>query len=335
MKVKDSFRKVVFSKLNQEQIDSFYKIYYKLRYPSEMQKRISGGTLNPDKIIYIIRPRVDGTEGLMSLYMNVIRNLFYAEQHGYTCVVDFKNYKTQYSDSDHPGSVNIWDLFFTQPSNIVLEDAYKSKNIIFSGLEIQLFRPDVLEVSFEKEHLKKLHEFIFSKVDFSEITRKKVSEEEQKLNLNYQTTLGLYLRGTDYTSLKPSGHPIQPTVNQACEKINELLLTHPGIERIFLVTEDNNIYKEIKYRYPDKCSIVSFDSFVKDYSGNHLLAHDKSVSELGTPYERGMNYLVKLIILSKCNYLICGNTMGSWSAAIFNGGIGNYIYAFDLGRYGK
>ena len=204
-----------------------------------------------------------------------------------------------------------------------------------SGLETQLFRPDVLEVSFEKEHLKKLHDFISSKIEFSETTKKWISEEEKKLNLNYQTTLGLYLRGTDYISLKPSGHPIQPTIDQACEKINELLLTDPGIERIFLVTEDNNIYKEIKYRYPDKCSIVSFDSIVKDYSGNHLLAYDKSVYELGTPYDRGMNYLVKLIILSKCNYLICDNTMGSWSAVIFNGGISDYNYAFNLGKYDK
>lgn len=334
MQLKDKIRKQLFAHMDQTQIDDFYKIYYRLRYPDEMEKRKSYGDLNKDKTVYIIRPRKDCTEGLMSLFINVMWNIYYADQHQYVSVVDFKNYKTQYYDASNP-DFNVWNLYFTQPSNISLNDAYQSKDVILSGLNIQYYRPKELNMTFDKENLEYLHNFLFSKIDFSEVTKKKVRDEEFILNLDYANTLGLYLRGTDYTSLKPSGHPVQPTLNQAFEKVDEVLTQNNEIHSIFLVTEDEKIFEAVNKKYANMCKTVSFDQYIKDYTGDKLLAHDQSIYELdASPYVRGMNYLVKLIILSKCNYLIAGKTNGSWASCIFSGG-SNYQYIFNLGKYGK
>ena len=143
------------------------------------------------------------------------------------------------------------------------------------------------------------------------------------------------MRGTDYVKLKPSGHPVQPTIKQAEEIINDYINKYE-IEKIFLVTEDGTIYKDIKQIYGDRCVIVTFDSFVNNYDGKNFLSHDKSINDLNaSPYKRGLNYLVKLLILSKCAYFIGGDTMGSWAACTFSDKNFKDKYVFQLGVYGK
>lgn len=334
MILKNNIRKILFACMNQESIDTFYKIYYRIKYPQGMEKKCSYGEKNPGIVFYVIRPRIDGTEGLMSLFINVLRNLLYADSKGYVPVVDFKNYHTQYDDNIN-GETNSWNFYFTQPSNYTLEEVYSSKNVILSGLEIHWYRPMLLEKSMERENLKTLNDFVSKRIYFSDRVLNAVKSEEERLKIDYCTTIGLYLRGTDYIALRPSGHPIQPTAEQAESVVDEYIRKY-GAEYIFLVTEDAYIYDSIKTKYGEACKIVSNDSFIKHYSGKKFLSHDKSVNELNqSPYVRGLNYLVKLIILSKCRYFVGGDTMGSHAANIFSGDGYKDAYMFNLGLYGK
>lgn len=332
--VKNTIRKLLFSRLSQHTIDRFYMTYYRIRYPREMRKECSYGENNKDKIFYVIRPRTDGTEGLMSLFVNVIKNLYYAKEHGYEPVVDFKNYHTQYDDNIN-GEGNSWNFFFTQPTRYSLDDVYSSKSVILSGLEIQWYRPDLLQQRYDDESLGKLHDFIFNYIDFNSSVKKRVDEEMSKLELNREKTLGLYLRGTDYVELKPSGHPVQPTVDQAVRVVKDYIKMY-DVEKIFLVTEDGRIKEGIQKEFGKMCVTVSYDTFINNYDGKNFLSHDKSISELSeSPYERGLNYLVKLIILSKCYYFVGGKTMGSWTACLFSDNRFVDKYVFELGFYGK
>lgn len=334
MNIKNNIRKVLLNNLSQDTVDFVYKIYSKMRYPSQMQKICSFGEKNPDCTIYIIRPRTDGTEGLMSLFINAVHNLCFAEEHGYEAVIDFQNYHTQYSD-DVGGKKNVWDFYFTQPSKCSLNEAYQSKNVILSGLEISWYKTELMKKSYDDVDLKKSHDFIFGKINFSVNVETAVTEVLDKMQIQLDKTLGLYLRGTDYIALKPSGHPIQPTVEQAIDVVNEYIAKY-DIEKVFLVTEDAKIYKKIKSKYADMCVTVPGDTFVEDYKGKNYLSHDNSISELNvSPYMRGLNYLVKLIILSKCGYFVGGDTMGAWSTMLFAGGSYKKKYIFDLGTYGK
>lgn len=333
-KLKNQIRKILFGKMSQNSIDRFYKVYYRVRYPKEMQEKCSFGNLNGDIIFYLIRPRTDGTEGLMSLFVNAAKNIYYARENGYVPVVDFENYHTQYDDVVD-NKRNAWEFYFTQPSNYSLNEVYQSKNVIKSGLEMQWYRPKLFERKYNDESLEALHEFLFGQIDFSEQVKSAAKMEIEALQMDCARTIGLYLRGTDYTTLKPAGHPIQPTVEQAVEVVERFMQKYP-IDNIFLVTEDGNIYREIKKIYKEKCIVVSFDSFVDNYDGKNFLSHNKSIDELNTsPYKRGLTYLVKLLILSKCAYFVGGDTMGSWATMMFAGNQYKDKCVFDLGTYGN
>jgi uncharacterized protein YfkK (UPF0435 family) len=326
-KFKQFIRKKLFIRLNNRNIERFYSIYDFFFHHRELQKRVSYGKINPDKTFFVVRPRIDGIEGLMSLFMSAMENVYYAEQKGYIPVIDFQNYYTQY----YVEGKNIWNYYFTQPSKYPIEEIRKSKNIILSGIAHRNY--ELFNQSFNPNDLRKLHDFIFSKIDFAPEVYRLV--EQELIGINLKNTLGLYLRGTDYIQLKPSGHPVQPTVEQAIIKVDELIAKY-RVDKIFLVTEDERIYFEINKRYNNKCIIASFDSFISNYSGKDYLSKDKRANFGGlSSQERGLIYLCKLVILSKCGYLIGGNTMGSWAACAFSEG--EYIeqYIFDLGKYGK
>lgn len=332
MNIKNMLRKVLFSALTDSQIELFYKIYYRLCYNDEMQKKIKKGNQNKDLVFYVIRPRKDCVEGLLSLFWNVVRNINYAEEHNYIPVVDFQNYKTQYTMKDNE---NDWNYFFTQPSNYSLDVVYKSKNVILSGLEIQWYKKSLFKANYDQAALDNLHQKIFKSIDFSPEVKKRVNEEITSLNLELDNSIGLYLRGTDYTSLKPSGHPVQPTVSQAIEVVDNYLNKY-NIISIFLVTEDGEIHDSIKKRYGNMCVTPKFDKYIYGYNGKKLLSNDEHIKDLAdNPYERGMQYLIKMIILSKCGYLIGGNTNGMWAVNVFAENAFKDKYIFDLGVYGK
>lgn len=332
MNIKNTMRKYLFSRFNESQIDNFYKVYYRIRYSDEMQITQTYGENNGDKKFYVIRPRKDCVEGLLSLFWNVVRNMDYAIENNYIPIVDFQNYKTQYTITNDE---NVWNYYFTQPSEYSLEEVYSSKNVILSGLDILWYKKNIYKANYESKCLEDMHQFIFQNIDFSDEVKKRVNQEIGRLGINMQHTIGLYLRGTDYIKLKPAGHPIQPTVEQAFDVVDDYIDKY-GVHFIFLVTEDGEIYEKVQEKYGKWCKVLESDSYIYNYAGDKFLSNDKSINELSdSPYERGMHYLVKMIILSKCGYLIGGNTNGMWAANVFAQTDFKDKYIFELGTYGK
>lgn len=151
--------------------------------------------------------------------------------------------------------------------------------------------------------------------------------------IDFESTLGIYARGTDYTRLKPKGCTIQPSIQMIISKANEYIQKY-HLKKIFLVTEDNNVYSALSKEYGNSLMTASFDSFVTNYNGTDFLSKSpEACRELGnSPYYRGVNYLVKLLLLSKCHYLVSGVTNGSWAVNVFSEGFED-AYWFNLGRY--
>lgn len=139
---------------------------------------------------------------------------------------------------------------------------------------------------------------------------------------------GILIRGTDYTKLKPAGHPIPPTPEMAAAKLDEFIAKYKT-ERVFLATEDKDIYDYFMNRYGN--IIYTTDkNLIASYSGSDYVANAiHSVNK----YQFGLDYLVKIICLSECRYLISSKTSGSNFARLLNNG--RYIedYNFELGRY--
>lgn len=83
--------------------------------------------------------------------------------------------------------------------------------------------------------------------------------------------------------------------------------------------------------FPESICTVSFDSFIKGYDGKQYLSKTNLLEK--DKKKRGIDYLVKIILLSRCRYLISSITMGSIAAYCYNGGKYEEEYIFDLGYY--
>ena len=288
----------------------------------------SYGNKNPNEVFYVIRPSTDdGIQGLLSLFTQTMRQIDYAKKKGYIPYVDFKNFKTQYYD----GKNNVWELYFTQPSNVTLEEIFASKNVIYSGVSLKktenlkLYKSSIF---YDKEICDYCHNLIWNNINLTEEVKKIVNKENMEINV--EKCIGVYVRGTDYIKLKPSGEYAQPDLEDVIKKIEEFLKKYPD-NNIFLVTEDYEYYRRLKDKFNKKLKIVSFDSFIKDYKGNDYLSRTELLAE--DKYKRGLDYLVKIILLSKCDKLISSITCGSVSAFALNGNKYSDKYIFNLGKY--
>lgn len=302
-------------------------LYYCIARRDVLQKRKSFGEYNENKIIYLIKPDYqDGVEGLLSLIHKQVIYIDYAKQKGYIPYVDWKNYMTQY----YNGIDNVWEYFFMQPSEITEEEVYSCKNVYLSGWTFNNINPLGLfekDIFFDKEIEKKSYDLLFNNLRFSNEVLKVVETEAQ--NIDIDKCIGVYVRGTDYVRLKPSGEYIQPNVRQVEEQIIKFVNKYNA--PIFLVTEDGEIYDSLVIRFGKSIRTVSYDSFIYNYDGKDVLSKS-NVLEANKKL-RGQRYLVKMILLSKCKYLISSITQGSKFSYALNGG--KYIdeYIFNLGLY--
>ena len=302
-------------------------LYYCIARRDVLQKKKSFGEYNENKIIYLIKPDYqDGVEGLLSLIHKQVIYIDYAKQKGYIPYVDWKNYMTQY----YNGIDNVWEYFFVQPSEITEEEVYSCKNVYLSGWTFNNINPLGLfekDIFLDKEIEKKSYDLLFNNLRFSNEVLKAVETEAQ--NIDIDKCIGVYVRGTDYVRLKPSGEYIQPNVRQVEEQIIKFVNKYNA--PIFLVTEDGEIYDSLVIKFGKSIRTVSYDSFIYNYDGKDVLSKS-NVLEVNKKL-RGQRYLVKMILLSKCKYLISSITQGSKFSYALNGG--KYIdeYIFNLGLY--
>lgn len=307
-----------------------YKIkffYYSLARRDVLQHKKSYGSSNPDKIIYIIKPDYqDGVEGLLSLIHKQVLYIDYAKQKKYVPYVDWKNYKTQYYD----GINNAWNYFFRQPSKLSEKEVYSSKNVYLSGWTLKNINSTGLlglDIFFNKELERESHNLLINNLEFNIEVMKLVEKEARQLDIG--NCIGVYVRGTDYVKLKPSGEYIQPDVKQVEEKLIEYIDKYNT--PAFLVTEDGEIYDSLVTKFGESIKTVSYDTFIRNYDGKDVLSRSKVLDE--DKKLRGQKYLVKMILLSRCKYLISSITQGSKFSYALNGGEYEDEYIFDLGVY--
>lgn len=144
-----------------------------------------------------------------------------------------------------------------------------------------------------------------------------------------QEALGVFIRGTDYVHLRPEGHPVQPTVEQLMNKIDAFLSSYK-VSKIYVVTEDYGIFQKLKDRYGSMVFSAD-DNFAYEYdekTGGYVESTFNN-----DPYERGKSYLLRLLLLLKCEYLITSRATGSDFVLDYKQSEFKAQYIFDLGVY--
>ena len=320
-------RKIAFL-LNEKSI--LYKILEKINlvifHWDKRMKLTHPGEMDEDKTYLVIRPQSD-TEGLLSSYYYVVSYINWGQERGYICYVDFDSELCQYHiKRSINGTTNAWEYYFEQPNKELNRKLIsEKKNVLYSGWrfckQIPIIKKD-LETVRSETNLKITREKLKVKPYILEIVKEKICSK-----FNGKSVLGVYIRGTDYVSLKPSGHPIQPNIEDVIVKIKEFLSKYE-IDYIFIVTEDKNYYDKISGIFKDKIISSNKETFWDYKPGNYI-----SNSFKNDPYERGLEYLVKMIMLTECDYLISSITNGS----LFSYGLkeDEYIdsFWFNLGFY--
>ena len=274
---------------------------------------------------YVVIQREGNHLGLMSYVITNLGAINKFDNKGYIPVIDMMNVKNQYISDKQIGKVNTWEYFFEQPAGISMEDIKEKEYIIFD--KVVRNRPND-SIKF----------FLNKKINYKwrNIAKKYLKlkpEIEELINTHYSNyfkkgdkVLGVLARGTDYVALKPFRHPVQPTVDQMIAKVDEVFNKYK-YDKIFLATEDSNIYDVFRKKYGNKL----ITHVQKRYSINKKMflseIEDKDV------YKKGLNYLISIVLLSKCNAFVGCVTSGTVAVQLFNPHY-EYEYYFNLGRYG-
>lgn len=302
-------------------------LYYLAARRDVLQKKLSCGERNPDKTIYVVKPDYqDGVEGLLSLVFRQVLYIDRAKSKGYIPYVDWKRFKTQYHDGVH----NAWEYFFRQPSALTEEQVYSSKHVYLSGWTWKNCNPQGLfeaEMFHNAQVEAESHRVLTENLLFTEEVLRRAEEEAQRLEID--RCIGVYVRGTDYVRLRPSGEYVQPTVEQVKEPLAAFIEKYRA--PVFLVTEDGSIYDSLSESFGDQIRTVSFDTFIRNYDGKDVLSRSHVLNE--DKKKRGQDYLIKMLLLARCRYLISSITQGSKFSYALNGGRYEDKRIFDLGLY--
>ena len=286
---------------------------FKSEYKKEKIKNKT--TLNEDKKLYIIR-RI-GNSGFFSNFFYVLGHLVYAEKKHYIPLIDMENYKTLYNeDVLCQGTNNAWEYYFNPKINISLSQAYNSKNIILSdNYYLSQYVPSYVgfkESDIKPNDIEKLHNIFFKHF---EIKPEIIAARDSFVKQNFDSaTIGIHLRGTDMFNCK--GHPQPADLEKFLSALDEILAEN-NLAKIFLCTDETYYVDFLKERYGDK--IITRDVYrAKGHAGNGIHLENKQNEREFHKYNLGLEVLLDSLILSKCQYLIYGNSNVPLSSIVFN-----------------
>lgn len=161
-----------------------------------------------------------------------------------------------------------------------------------------------------------------------------IENEYKTIFSSYKKVLGVICRGTDYTTMKPSGHPVQPCVNEIIEHCQNHMKTSE-YDAIYLATEERQIKEAFGAAFPGKILENKRKYYDDIYYSSQEISYIKDVhfDRENNNYWMGLEYLSSITLLSRCTSLIGSNCGGTMAAIFMNDHKYEYTHIFDLGLY--
>lgn len=282
------------------------------------------------KDIYIIRWN-NPSAGLFAYVLNIMGEIWYAQERGYVPVVDMQSEQNTYLYKELVGKENAWNYFFNSIGEISLDECKKYRNVYVGYGKGQLYSPcpSVGWMTSKKEitHWQNMAQKYLS---FTPKAMEYCMNSFSTMISDSDRVLGVKCRGTDYNSVSAKGHPIQPSVDKVITKADKIMHKF-GCNKLYLSTEDKTIIEVFREHYGDKLIVSS--SHRVDYDMNlETCVSLYSTGRENDKYLQGLEYIRDVYILSKCTCLIGGINGGS-AAALMMGRNFEYTYFWYLGRY--
>lgn len=298
---------------------------------TEILQRLRKKRYYKGKTYGIVR-RDDPKCGLFSFVVVMIGGIDKCIKEGLIPIIDMQTYGNPYLEENQIGKENAWEFYFQQPMGVGLQrDIMPAAAIIDAGTDIrEEERPNTSMNFLTDWQLIQYWREIFHKYIKFKPEIQCVLDEKKKVLLDNKRgkKLGILCRGTDYTSLKPAGHPIQPDVDTVIAKAKELM-EERECKYIFLATEDKDILDQFQKELGD-CVIINQGDRFSNTGGRYLaqIMEEEKINK----YNNGLNYLTTIYLLSQCNCLLAGRTSGLLGALLM-GHVYEYQYFWDCGSY--
>ena len=301
------------------------------------------GEKYPDQTFAIIQCGDEsGSAGLLGVFCTFIREISNALKQGQIPVVDMQNFYNIYHENyQQIGRVNTWELFFQQPYfQYHIEDAKSASKVTYADKSWKAKGQEdrIAEKVIHNMELRKEYHAVYKKyMQLSYQVAEEYQKVREKIFLPFREAgekiLGVSIRGTDYSALKPYLHQIQPAIEQVVDKIREAVREW-GISKIYVNSDEEKSVQYIKDTFPGKVFSMDyqrFDSYKENPNG--LLGTVRFDRE-NDSYRRGADYLISTLMLADCDCFI-GSVNGCCVATLIMTEGFEHEYIFDhLGVYG-
>ncbi len=285
------------------------------------------GKLNKNRKFYVIRCPQE-TMGLFGVYNYVVKHLKIAENLGAEPVIDWQYYPNSSILNDSQiGKLNAWEFFFKQPSSASLQEVYHSNYVIMSNGEGM---SDLAEVDDSKE-LEESRRIIQKYIKLNQEMLHFIEDKYIQLDMKDKKILGVLCRGTDFTASKPKGHAICPTAEETIQTIHEKENEWGNFDKIFLATEDEEIFQRIKEEFGERL-IYCQNERISNAKGKWLNQLFEEESYWRTKEIIAKQYLGAIYLLARCDALIAPIVGGTLGAMRIKGKY-DKIHLFQLGIY--
>ena len=279
---------------------------------------------------FAIVKRIDcSTCGLFSFYNVYLGCIHHYLPQGYIPIVDMKSFENVYNNYTLLNN-NIWELFFEQPFRYTLEEIekkakFKEEKICGMGYS----RPKELDIYYSPISINYWHYFAKKFIPIKKEIIEEADTIMKKLFYESKNILGVKLRGTDYIAMRPGGHPKMPDLNTTINDVKNMDIKN-NYDWIFISSEDERIKERYINEFKQKIKYLNPNVAINyNYEQPTLITRNQAVKG-NLDYAR--NYLLNIIILSKCTDLVTVRCSGAAGVFILTEGFRNSLI-YNLGLY--
>ena len=277
---------------------------------------------------YAIIRREDTVPGIGSHIITNIGQIEAALQAGMIPVIDTVSVDNCFRNMSMEYNTNAWELFFEQPLGVGIMDIPNDAEVmVLDGIPVD--KPYYDMDFFTNPYIlnrwrRRANQYLRPSDQLKDALDIALAEINQRMA---EKVLGVLCRGTDYVSLKPYNHPVQPSVSEMLQKAGEMLHCYK-LEHIYLVTEDEGIRRAFEECFGDRVFTTQKQYYAS--APKKLLTEINQETKIDC-YYKNMEYLAALLLLGKCDCFLGSRTSGTVAALI----MGQKEQVFETWNYGR
>lgn len=257
----------------------------------------------------------------------MMSDIIWSLERGYKPVIDILPVAGKYIEQS-----NLWEKMFKQPLGSSVEEALANPDkYIICPLKMHHIHSHMQD-AYEPKKVAVWNKLFSRFLVFNDECRQYI-EEEYKTVLKGKRCLACLIRGTDYTKTRPSGHPIQPNIEELLDEA-EKTMVRENLDYVYLATEEKKYADAFKERFGNRVLENKRNYFDEIFNSQNLSRISRVNFERDDDdFLKSLEYVSSIHLLSKCDSMVAGLCGGSEAAVYMNGNNYNSLFLFDKGLY--